>query len=171
MSDFSQPGYMNQQAAAGRESEASPTTRTQHGPTKRVTSLSGGSHRPIGNRSPPLARAPPALVRRTLLAACGPDQARRNLRSERAWRPFLRASSTAAPGRARPRRPVCHSCPATDRPRFPPAVGLPSRDSVLTRGGLRRRAPETLFLKPCQPRRALRRPTRTAGNGAEEPLR
>jgi len=70
--------------------------------------------RPIGIRSPPLAKGPvdAYVIGGRCLPPAGPIPGVEGRRSELT----LRAPPTAAPGLARPSRPVCHSGPATDRP-------------------------------------------------------
>ena len=161
MSNFSWPGYMNQCAGTGCKGEsrkASPTrtprTRTSSAqrapPPTRTSSAQRAPPRPNGNRSPPLARALPAprVLRWTLLAACGPDQARRNhaRRGSHSLSPRSSVPTPAERDRDAPSAPVVLPRTAPGRVRRRP----PRRGTLRRRAArLRRRAPETLFLKPC----------------------
>ena len=150
MSNFSWPGYMNQCAGTGRGVRVGRRARhghPEHGPAV----LSEHPPRPNGNRSPPLARALPAprVLRWTLLAACGPDQARRNhaRRGSHSLSPRSSVPTPAERDRDAPSAPVVLPRTAPGRVRRRP----PSQAGTLRRRAarLRRRAPETRFLKPC----------------------
>ena len=142
----------------GRESEGEPDTDTPNTdqqcststPPTRTSSAQRAPPRPNGNRSPPLARALPAprVLRWTLLAACGPDQARRNhaRRGSHSLSPRSSAPTPAERDRDAPSAPVVLPRTAPGRVRRRP----PRRGTLRRRAArLRRRAPETLFLKPC----------------------
>ena len=92
-----------------------------------------------------LLRGPRRLyARRTLLAACGLDQARRNHARRAIFGPLR--------GRLRPSEietPRLPQWPFHGPPKAATAVVLPLRDSVMTRGLPPKARPETRFLKPC----------------------
>ena len=103
-------------------------------------------HRPTGNRSPPLARAPPAI---TLGGRClqpaGPTR-RGGLCTER--RPSLRAPPRPTPAERDRDAPSAHSGPPTGRPRLRPPLASPRGTLRRRSGRLRRRARRLFFSNP-----------------------
>ena len=107
------------------------------------------------------------------LQPSGPDQARRH-RAQRILRDFPCAYSDAAPGRARPRRAVSPSCPATGRQgatRVGPAHTPLAGPCGVFRPGERPGFPEAQFLEPYRVSRHLRRHDRTAAKRGPAPRR
>ena len=101
----------------------------------------------MGTRSPPLARAPPAprVLRWTLLAACGARPGAVGPSARRA----TRSPSPGHPrGRPRPSETETPRLPKSSCHGPPQVLALPPPSRMAGRAGLRRRAPETQFLKP-----------------------